>query len=68
MPGGGSVKGKRPAVSHGCKTDRSTQQPNSVGSITVNYWKVLVGQGVNVSSPDLLAPDWKLRNKVWAEI
>ena len=43
LPGHGLVKGKRPAVSQGCQTDRSTQTSSSLASIKVRDWKIAVG-------------------------
>ena len=37
----------------GCQTDRSTLKPSSLTSVKVNDWKIAVGQGVKVPSPDI---------------
>ena len=42
-------------VSQGRQTDRSTLKPSSLPSVKVNYWKIAVGHGVKVPSPDIFA-------------
>ena len=53
----GDGQSKRPAVSQGCQTDRSTLKPSSLASVKVNIWKIAVvqGAGAKVPSPDVLA-------------
>ena len=39
----------------GCQTKRSILKPSSLPSVTVNYWRVAVGEGVKVPCPYSLA-------------
>ena len=51
-----SGKGKRPAVKGVKPIDRSTPKPSKLGSLQVNCWKIAVGQGVKVPSPQYNVP------------
>ena len=49
-----SSHGKTPS-GHGCQADRSTLKPSSLPSVKVDYWKIAVGQGLNVPPPSIFA-------------
>ena len=48
-----TVSQEKTSRGQGCKTDRSTLEPSILASVKVNYWKIAVGQGVEVPSPGI---------------
>ena len=51
---GRSIKEQAPSSGQGCKTNRSTLKPSGLASAKGKCWKIAVGQGLKVPSPDLL--------------
>ena len=52
----GTVSQEKTSSRQGYRTDRPALKLSSLASVKVNYWKMAVGQGVKVPSPDIVRP------------